>query len=104
MMINLPDREEFFIETEPFMRCLVNARQLFRTVRGSFYPDKNFGSRMAMLPTPVTAYALAYAAQALADSDGVDVTDAVQQGDTVTLTLRINGEEGRVNYRIEENV
>ena len=102
MSFNQPDIEEHFIETQPFIRCLLSLRQLFYTGRGHFYPDKNFGSQLAVLPQPATAYALAFAAQAVAESDGVDVVGAEQQGRTVTLTLRINDEEGRVNYQTDE--
>ena len=104
MITNRPDTEEEYIEADALIRCLISSRQLLNTGRGRFYPDKNFGSQLALLQSPINACAAAYAAQALAESDGIDIVDARQQGNTVVFYLNINGEEGRVNYRIHENV
>lgn len=104
MNFNPNDMEEHFIEPDLLLRALVNARMQMNTERGSFYPDKDYGSRLSSLQRPIMAYALAYAGQALSASDGIFVTCAEQQGGTLVLTLQINDEEGRVNYRIHENV
>ncbi len=96
-----PEIEEHFIELEPYMQCLLNARQILATARGSFYPDKNFGSQLSLLTKPMTGYALAYAAQALAQSDGYEIKQAEAQRTSLVLSVCINDEEGMVIYRID---
>lgn len=100
-MIKKPKIEEYFIESDPYIQCLLNARQIFYTHRGSFYPDKDFGSQMASLRSPLIPYALAYAAQALSASDGFTIKTAEAQGNNLMLEVCVNGKEGWVNYRFD---
>ena len=101
MTIKPPETEEAFIEIDPLMQCLIGTRRLLMLPRGRFYPYKDFGSRLHEVAAPINTYALAYAQQALAETDGIHVIQAEQQGKIIQFTLLINNTEGKVNYRID---
>ena len=98
------DREDAFIEREAFHDALHHAAVALRAERGRFYPDKSFGSQLSRLTPPVNAYALAYARQALAETDGVFAVKAEKNGGMVQVTLLINNEEGTVSIRLNEEI
>lgn len=60
--------------------------------RGSFYPNKNYGSflRAEELKEPKNEYALAFARQALDSLGGVYVKSAQANDDFVVLNILIN--------------
>lgn len=74
--------------------------------RGSFYPDKNFGSllRAKQLEQPKNEYALAYARQTLDEFDGVFVKSAFVKDDAVDFVLIINDDERQVSIKLENNI
>lgn len=74
--------------------------------RGSFYPNKDFGSllRAEELKNPKQEYALAYARQALDRLDGVYVKLAKIVDDEMIFDLTINDNERQVSIKLEENL
>lgn len=83
-------------EVEHTDELLQNIAMLLMTQRGSFYPSKNFGSGLRSCKSPKEAYALAYAAQALCDVDGVSVKSVSAENNNYKFTLVINNEERQV--------
>lgn len=74
--------------------------------RGSFYPNKDFGSliRAEKLENPMEEYALAYARQSLDNLNGVFVKSALINGNILTINLEINNTERQVEIELENNL
>lgn len=67
------------------------------TVRGSFYPDKNYGSRIrSVIDMPKEFYALCYARQALYNMNGVFVKSVVFNNGKYDFTILVGDEERQV--------
>lgn len=73
---------------------LKNAVRCLTVKRGSFYADKNFGSKIRASQS--NAEILAYARQSVDWLDGVFVKSAVKNKNFVTFVLTVNGEERSV--------
>lgn len=76
---------------------LFNAVRALYTARGSFYPDKNYGSkirRAACMPNEF--YALCYARQALYNINGVYVKSVSSENGKYDFTLLVNNKERQV--------
>lgn len=87
------DNEQELIQT---------AGQILYTRRGSFYPNKDFGSmiRLGELKKPELEYALSYARHALDELDGVYVKGVSIESDGLAFDLMINETEGRVKIKL----
>lgn len=87
------DNEQELIQT---------AGQILYARRGSFYPNKDFGSmiRLGELKKPELEYALSYARQALDTLDGVYVKSVNSESDGLVFDLMINETEGRVEVKL----
>lgn len=73
--------------------------------RGSFYPNKNFGSNIRNIcQEPRAEYAIAYARQALDTLDGVCVKGVTFENNQATFTIDINNEERQVTVSLESNI
>lgn len=95
-------REE---HTEYIDELLQNVKILLTAGRGSFYPDKNFGSSIKAAGNRLdNQYALLYARQALDTLDGVYVKQAELNGTQLCLDLEINNEERQVTLELEDNI
>lgn len=81
------------------LQCCESA---LRCPAGAFYPNKDFGGRIASVLDKNAA--LAAARQALCDMDGVFVKSAEIQGESAVLTLMINDEAKEVKIDIEKNI
>lgn len=67
------------------------------TIRGRFYPDKNYGSQIRLAANmPREFYALCYARQALYNMNGVFVKSVHVSDDKYDFTILINDEERQV--------
>lgn len=84
---------------------LQNIKLLLTASRGSFYPNKNFGSNLKRINAqPFEEYALAYARQALQCVDGVRVVKARLNNNTLNFDVIINEEERQVTLELENNI
>lgn len=84
---------------------LQNVMLQLTATRGRFYPNKDFGSDLkTKMQAPPEAYALAYARQALGDTDGVFVTKATVNLGDIVFTLQINNSEEEVSISLEDDV
>lgn len=69
----------------------------FNTVRGNFYPDKNYGSHIKnATKLPIEFYVLCYARQALYDMNGVFIKSVSIKNKTYEFTVIVNEEERQV--------
>lgn len=76
---------------------LCDVEAALNAVRGKFYPDKDYGSKIrSICEMPREFYALCYARQALYNMDGVFVKSVRLNGSGYDFTLRINDEERQV--------
>lgn len=92
---------EGFVETELEDELVQRAMLLLHTKRRSFYPDKNYGSRLAKLSAQQqNELALAYARQALDGLDGVYAIKARLSDGAAKITLLINNEERQVDIEL----
>lgn len=65
------------------------------TRQGSFYPDKNFGSRISL--SQKEPEILAYARQAVYGIDGVNIKSVSKNDRGITFYLILNNEERQVD-------
>lgn len=73
----------------------------FKTVRGNFYPDKNYGSRIKdATKLPIEFYVLCYARQALYDMNGVFIKSVSIKNNNYDFTVVVNDEERQVRITI----
>lgn len=76
---------------------LLNAVRALYTARGSFYPDKNYGSKIrCTLNMPNEFYALCFARQALYNINGVYVKSVARENGKYDFTLLVNNKERQV--------
>lgn len=67
------------------------------TVRGGFYPDKNYGSEIrSVIDMPNEFCALCYARQALYNMNGVFVKSVALSNGKYDFTILVNNEERQV--------
>ncbi len=84
---------------------LQDAYILLSAKRGSFYPNKNFGSKIDTINSePKDEYLRSYAQQALGELDGVYVKSAHFEGSTAVINLILNDKEGTVRIGIENDL
>lgn len=83
-------------EVQYIEELLQNAVIALQTLRGSFYPDKNFGSQLRTAEDVSEALAACYARQALSGFDGVYIKSAKMGGNGCEFTLLINDQERQV--------
>ncbi len=76
-------------ESCTFYELYKSAERALKTKRGSFYPNKNFGSNITAEMKRRELYSTAVAA--LAELDGVNVYDVCLEGDYTAIELLING-------------
>lgn len=92
-------------QTEGVEALLQAATLALCACRGKFYPNKNFGSRLALIDKePAALYAVAYAREALDGLDGVYVKNAVLENGVYKIQLWINDEEREVLIASHENL
>lgn len=92
-------------QVEYIDELLQNIKIILTASRGSFYPNKNFGSRIKEIcQEPRDKFALMYARQALDTLDGVCVKSAEFCENQYVFTLDINGEERQVTVELENNI
>ena len=92
-------------QTEYIDELLQNIKILLTADRGSFYPDKNFGSSIKASGSKLTnQHALLYARQALDTLDGVYVKEAELSGTQLCFKMEINNEERQVTLELEHNI
>ncbi len=73
----------------------------FNTAKGSFYPDKNYGSRIKdATRLPIEFYVLCYARQALYGMNGVFVKSVSIKNKTYDFNVVVNEEERQVRITI----
>lgn len=83
-------------KTEYIEEVLQNAAIALETLRGSFYPDKNYGSQLRKEKIKSGEYAVCFARQALSGIDGVYVKSAKIKDDGYEFTVAVNGQERQV--------
>lgn len=83
-------------EIEHIAEVLQSAVIALETLRGSFYPDKNYGSRLKKEKLLGKEYALCFARQALCGFDGVYVKSAKIKENGCEFTVAVNGKERQV--------
>ena len=83
-------------EVQYIEELLQNAVIALQTLRGSFYPDKNFGAQLRNAKDRSEAFAACCARQALSGFDGVHIK-SVEISDTgYAFTLLVNDQERQV--------
>lgn len=87
-------------EVQYIEELLQNAVIVLQTLRGSFYPDKNFGSHLKTSENVSEALAIGYARQALSSFDGVHIKTAKIDENGCDFTLMINDQERQVLIKI----
>lgn len=94
------------IRVENIDEILQNIVQLIPVHRGSFYPNKNYGSNLFRLDStaPIDEYALSYIRQAVDSIDGVYVKSVKLEDDALLTTFIINDEERQALIKIENNL
>lgn len=83
-------------EVQYIEELLQNAVIALQTLRGSFYPDKNFGSQLKNAKNMSEALAVCYARQALSGFDGVHIKSAKINDNGYAFTLLVNDQERQV--------
>lgn len=83
-------------ETEHMEELLQSLALAFAAERGSFYPNKDFGSALSAGAADDPLYAVGRAAQAVSGTDGVYVKSAEYDGGQYRITVVINNEERQV--------
>ena len=83
-------------EVQYIEELLQNAVIALQTLRGSFYPDKNFGTQLKNAKDRNEALAACYARQALSGFDGVHIKSAKINDNGYAFTLLINDQERQV--------
>ena len=83
-------------EVQYIEELLQNAVIALQTLRGSFYPDKNFGSQLRNFSEVNEALAACCARQALSGFDGVLIKSAKATGDGYEFNLLVNDRERQV--------
>ena len=83
-------------EVQYIEELLQNAVIALQTPRGSFYPDKNFGSQLKAAKDRNEALAACCARQALSGFDGIYIKSAEINDNGYTFTLLVNDQERQV--------
>ncbi len=84
--------------TDEILKCCVLA---VNCPRGSFYPNKNFGSKIKTINMTLSAdELLAYARQAISDIDGAFVKNVCVSSGSADFIFIINDEEREVNIKL----
>lgn len=83
-------------ENDYIDEVLQNAVIALETLRGSFYPDKNYGSRLRKEKILSGEHAACLARQALSGFDGVYVKSAKIIENGCEFTVAVNGKERQV--------
>lgn len=91
---------EGLAEVQYIEELLQNAVIALQTLRGSFYPDKNFGSQLRTAKADSEALAACYARQALSGFDGVHIKAAKINKNGYAFTLLVNDQERQVLIKI----
>ncbi len=73
----------------------------FNTVRGNFYPDKDYGSHIKnATKLPVEFYVLCYARQALYDMNGIFIKSVSINNKNYDFVVIVNNEERQVRITV----
>ena len=83
-------------EVQYIEELLQNAVIALQTLRGGFYPDKNFGSQLRAVQEKNEALAACCARQALSGFDGVFVKSAKINDNGYSFTILVNDQERQV--------
>lgn len=84
-------------EIEHIEELLQNAAIALKTQRGSFYPDKNYGSALQKAEKEIDEmYAAAYAQQALYNLSGITIKSVKIKDDDYEFTVEVNNQERQV--------
>ena len=70
-----------------------------QALRGSFYPDKNYGSQLRSSADKCEARAVCYARQALSGFDGIYVKSAKITDNGYVFTVMVNDQERQVSIK-----
>lgn len=102
--VKLPDSTN--LQTVDYIdEVLQNIKIVLTAPRGSFYPNKNFGSLIStVVSKPINEYALCYARQALSDFDGVCVKSARVDENKIVFTVTVNETQREVSVDFENNI
>ena len=84
-------------EIEHIEELLQNAAIALKTHRGSFYPDKNYGSALQKAGKDTDEmYAMAYAQQALYNLSGIVIKSVKINNNNYEFTITVNNQERQV--------
>ncbi|MCH5317298.1 MAG: hypothetical protein J1E05_04920 [Eubacterium sp.] len=86
-------------EVQYIEELLQNAALSLQALRGSFYPDKNYGSLLGFSTEKSEARAVCYARQALSGFDGIYIKSAKIIDNVYAFTLTVNGQERQVSIK-----
>lgn len=86
-------------EIQYIEELLQNAVIALQTPRGSFYPDKNYGSQLRAVKEKSEALAACCARQALSGFDGVYIKSAKINDNGYEFTVLVNDQERQVLIR-----
>ena len=87
-------------EVQYIEELLQNAVLALTAIRGAFYPDKNFGSRLKNAGEKSEALAACYARQALSGFDGVYIKSAKINENGYEFAVLVNDEERQVLIKV----
>lgn len=97
----VPDGAAGILQVDYIEELLQNAVLAMKCSRGSFYPDKNYGSLLKnSIKAPAEQYVLAFARQAVECLDGVYVKSAQMNNNIAVLTVLLNNEERQVSLEV----
>ena len=91
---------EGLAEVQYIEELLQNAVIALQTLRGSFYPDKNYGAQLKNIKGGSEALAACCARQALSGFDGVHIKAVKIKDNDYAFTLLINDLERQVLIKI----
>lgn len=83
---------------------LQDIAMLLSTKIGSFYPNKNYGSRLLLSNDINAENALTFGREALNSFDGVFVLNSNISGGNIIFDIYINNEERQVSVKYENNI
>ena len=86
-------------EVQYIEELLQNAVIALQAHRGSFYPDKNFGSQLKNAGSESEFLAACYARQALSGFDGLCIKSAKIKDNGYAFTVLVNDQERQVLIR-----
>ncbi|MCD7873129.1 MAG: hypothetical protein LUG21_07535 [Clostridiales bacterium] len=94
--------EENALKTDEYSEIIYqDIIRMLKTDKGSFYPDKNFGSKLtAASEKPINVCAVGLAREAVLNANGVYIKSVCEKQNGFNVTVVINGIEREVLIEI----